>query len=953
MEMNRSPPKKAGDHFTEKDTKRENNDDRTHPHPHSISSATSPNNSPGNRPAPLTLIKRYDTPPLHVNQMVAAPHVVASSGDLGGRISRNATHKGDSLSSALELARKPQLPPASIPPYHRPLPIRDFQGISAIQAPPGPEPPRFAGDPGLPRSYGNQGSFGRDARLAPTRPQPLQGFANPAMPVNLYRRRVRRLGRYHGIRGVGVLPDDTFDPPPPWREGEPPISPERANYLYDEAYKVALQDDKRRVAIQQTLPEGDRAKRAVADETYWRKRMALIELILQQRTQVYHEYHGERQAQLMQQVGSLPVPTPAHETFYPRVPAASTVPSCPPVPASAETWPAAHTTTGGTRRQEVVRGSSSVNVEGARSQMTAAEAAEGWKPQRIENQFANGGALDPHLVTESMAGALNRYQALSNENLRRKHEIEQQLSSFMRNYHRDFGDTLISPCIPSQGNSVSSATQVDSFGSSTAACATQGGGTDGNQFKRPAGALARPLPYTSPTTARFPPPLASQAQYHHHYQPSLQSASLARSVSFPADVSTFAPKPRGQENIAPSIQPPSNQHGSKAQPQDPASESKLSQLSEVAAAQSPKLGKTEKPAAKKARPNKGASWYAEKVKSAGLPTSKISPEAMQAGEDWRLRKAGTGTEAERNKSPTPVQAPSVSIRGPLPVPPSSKRRRGRHATGPPFDEKVGFRIGKQLADHLVGNGYVKQSNETDDAQMSEAATSTGTATAAAAAAATATTMAGVETASTQTPTVNALPLLRPKLHSSSPSGKIESDAGGPTEREKEQQQQQQQQQTPPSTKDDGPYSTRMDSVNEQYQKERFSDPSTSTSVSPPTSSDTPDDLNDATYGSKPRKGKSTATAPLPTVAGGRKRKSVGGRGGGGSVKRTRQQGLDGHDSEEWSSPTSRTDSGPRADEDHGPPIPIEDDGFAFQVDDGDFLFQMTNDEFFFPEGGSF
>ena len=158
----------------------------------------------------------------------------------------------------------------------------------------GRNPPRPTRDPGLSQTISDNGSKGGSSTNAPR----VLVYAQPPRPSNLYQKHVRALGRFHGIEGVDVLPDDAFDPPAPWKDTHEPITPEQAKQLYDEEYAKALEEDESRAAMDSTLSPEEKSQRTTQAAAGWKTRMALNELVLKHRTEVFFEHHQSERSKM-------------------------------------------------------------------------------------------------------------------------------------------------------------------------------------------------------------------------------------------------------------------------------------------------------------------------------------------------------------------------------------------------------------------------------------------------------------------------------------------------------------------------------------------------------------------------------------------------------------------------------------------------------------------------------
>ncbi|KAI9675062.1 MAG: hypothetical protein M1817_001468 [Caeruleum heppii] len=296
-----------------------------------------------------------------------------------------------------------------------------------------PRTPLPLRDPGLTNSFGS--SFQTSSRLDL---QPL-GLVNARPTRNLYRQHARRIGRYHDIDGLGLLPDTSFDPPMPWKDGDPPIDPDQAQKLFNQVYASAVEDEERLIASHEHLSFEERQEQALADRRLWKQRIAMAELALKHRVMVFEEYHREEQARLMQRMreGFEILPPPAPAQWLKRRPSSSTT-------------------------------------------------------FDLDSATIDKDSLDPRLVTASMEGVLARYQGQLDHLLGQKQRVEAELSSSLMYHQEDFFRTPAPMEMRPLPRAITPERQLTGVNEEG----------DYHSGRRRSSLSTRPLPYVSPRQVR-------------------------------------------------------------------------------------------------------------------------------------------------------------------------------------------------------------------------------------------------------------------------------------------------------------------------------------------------------------------------------------------------------------------------------------------------------------------
>lgn len=276
------------------------------------------------------------------------------------------------------------------------------------------------------------------------------------------------------------------------------------------------------------------------------------------------------------------------------------------------------------------------------------------------------------------------------EVFRKKVESDQQYGSFLAQYSD-----------PSQG-SLAPNSPAPLTGPQAAPFASIHTGYDAQPSTSPINVLPRPLPYVSPTQARFGPWKHTLPRISQLDRPS--DAGPARSFSGGPEASRYPVISVSQDNAGYPLtnieNDPTGLAGNQAfQTQSEQGYLTLGSNAEVIKPKKkvsrPGRGSAnreadkEKQRASRAKPAelKEKAWYYQDVQEANLPTSSISAEAEQAGEQF---------ENEQSKI--------MKVKKPA-APKTTRVKRGRK---PAFDPVKGFPISAKAAAQLVNGGFLRK-----------------------------------------------------------------------------------------------------------------------------------------------------------------------------------------------------------------------------------------------------
>ncbi|KAI9824344.1 MAG: hypothetical protein M1826_007366 [Phylliscum demangeonii] len=148
-------------------------------------------------------------------------------------------------------------------------------------------------------------------------PAPVASAA-PIRVVNPYRTEVQLIGRYHGLQGIELLPEHLFDPPPPWREGDVPITPEEARGLYQREWQNLTMRDRQTHEEIMRLPADQRRVQLQRSQFMWRHLVRVIEMTLEVRLKVWEHYQRAQQEQQIyhSSVPHVMQPTPGMPSLF-------------------------------------------------------------------------------------------------------------------------------------------------------------------------------------------------------------------------------------------------------------------------------------------------------------------------------------------------------------------------------------------------------------------------------------------------------------------------------------------------------------------------------------------------------------------------------------------------------------------------------------------------------------
>lgn len=256
--------------------------------------------------------------------------------------------------------------------------------------------------------------------------------------INPYRARMRSLGRYHGIPGVEYLPEDILEPPYPWKEGDPPITPAQANALHAQAYDEAAAIDRKKLESFRSRSEEKKEEEWANSGRRWKYNLSVLDLQLQHRLDIYEKYVRHQQQQQCQSQAM-------HQGLVPTVAQPVNVHMQAPTNHQGMMAVSGH----GTAVQPVYCAQASLdsNVFTQRVMqpvhhheqtsvdsgpfmpgqmtMTAQEAMAGWRPLQV-NQSNPNMQRGPGLIRREMDAAFQRYQALKADSMRYSQAMEQQ-----------------------------------------------------------------------------------------------------------------------------------------------------------------------------------------------------------------------------------------------------------------------------------------------------------------------------------------------------------------------------------------------------------------------------------------------------------------------------------------------------------------------------------------------
>ncbi|KAI9877439.1 MAG: hypothetical protein M1830_003896 [Pleopsidium flavum] len=548
------------------------------------------------------------------------------------------------LFSRLDTAQAQDLPPQSGDPSAHSVVEHDRPLADGINAEPAP----LSQNPSHPTTELPWNEL-RPHVKAPHISARVKGFEVPSKDprdVNPYARRADEIGPTHRIPGVGYLGDVLV--PPGWKEGDEPITPEEAQELYNKARKEA-QDALNQIREEiEMLPEEEQDKGNAERDREWSKQFKKDDLLLRERISIYDQYH-ERQhlkAQRYRQRGPL-----RNHNQYPL----QTLQ--PPTTTSIPNYPERLTPIMIPRRS--ISGLELQSSEQGRQQALGSS-----------TNYADPGSLDPSLLSQSVPAVYHRFQSSQMEMLRKKAANEHQFGSFLSQYS-GHANAPISPSL----NSPLTGPQAGPFASIHT-------GYHVHSAVSQSGSLPRPLPYVSPTQARFAPFRNTLPRISPLDMP--MNAGMESSFPIGPEASRYPVGSLFQENrLAGMI----DTHASETR-SDP------NALTLDTSGPSAQVIKPKKKRASRAKPAelKEKAWYYEDVQRANLPTSFISEEARQAGEEFEHRQSKE-TKAKKAAAPKP--------------------QRPRHGRKPAFDPSKGFPISARAAEQLIKGGFLKEEQHQD------------------------------------------------------------------------------------------------------------------------------------------------------------------------------------------------------------------------------------------------
>ncbi|KAI9784497.1 MAG: hypothetical protein M1816_000817 [Peltula sp. TS41687] len=508
---------------------------------------------------------------------------------------------------------------------------------------------------------------------------------------NPYRARARMVGRYHGIPEItGYIAEDFFDPPPPWREGDDPITPGAANMLHANQLEVIKQQDEARRKRLETVTGQQRVQLRSESERRWISDITLLNLQLRIRIAVWEEWrrppiHGGHIQALRQQqlITQQMVPTigPFGNVNW-HAPPTAPYGTMPVLGHAAAAQRVQH-------RDQAPYPSNLYVHDPLR--MTTHEAMAGWRPAPQILQTPANVQSGPGLIRREMDAAYNRAADAS----RSQRAMDPQ-------YHVAAGhDPDIDPRLLSAnlGPSLMGATSDPNIDPSL-----MGANQDPNIDPSLMGANQDSNLPTSGTpgvsytgTGDNVSPLTAAAQYRYserqYPEPSLYSGPDPSWVGIqmyggntnpghtlyplPSNVSGSSNQNTGvtgisnqQVGLAPSSRLPA---GTRTVPSSNADTGSGVPASDQFTNRSR--------AASRARP----AWT-QQLAEAGLPTSTISQQALDAGRQWR--------ESQESGSAPPIKKKRAS------------GRRKPKALAIPAGEQPSFPISERAAHHLVSKGFV-------------------------------------------------------------------------------------------------------------------------------------------------------------------------------------------------------------------------------------------------------
>ena len=122
--------------------------------------------------------------------------------------------------------------------------------------------------------------------------------SNDPFDINPYAHRADEIGPSHHIPGLGLL-DDLLQPPG-WKEGDEPIDPRKARFLFNEQRSKAKNTFKAGVEETKHLTAEEQEKRSNERKKQWDVQFKLDQLLLTERIYVHDLYQERKNKKLRQ-----------------------------------------------------------------------------------------------------------------------------------------------------------------------------------------------------------------------------------------------------------------------------------------------------------------------------------------------------------------------------------------------------------------------------------------------------------------------------------------------------------------------------------------------------------------------------------------------------------------------------------------------------------------------------